>query len=291
MTDGSSAAAQAVRAAEVARIVIEPLDSMRGLERAEALFSRIWSEPGGQPTVGAHVLKALQLSGNYVAGAFATGGDLVGVSAGWASVEGEPALHSHITGVVPGHAGAGVGYALKLHQRAWCMQRGIERITWTFDPLVRRNAFFNLAKLAARAARYLENVYGSMTDAINLGDESDRLWVCWELASGRVAAATEGAPRLVAAEGLPVAVEIGEDGGPSMEAGSALNLGGGYVVRLPPDIETLRATAPEQAHFWRIAIRQALGGVLRQGSGIDVGMTAARDLVLRPGSPSNDGSS
>ena len=76
-----------------------------------------------------------------------------------------------------------VGYALKLHQRAWALQRGIATITWTFDPLVRRNAYFNLAKLGVRATRYLPNFYGAMQDPINAGDDTDRLLVDWDLAS------------------------------------------------------------------------------------------------------------
>ncbi len=52
---------------------------------------------------------------------------------------------------------------------------------WTFDPLVRRNAWFNIAVLGAEVAEYLPSFYGSMTDAINAGDESDRLLVAWDV--------------------------------------------------------------------------------------------------------------
>ena len=58
--------------------------------------------------------------------------------------------------------GSSVGFALKQHQRAWALQRGLSRITWTFDPLVRRNAYFNLVKLGATAVAFHRDFYGSM---------------------------------------------------------------------------------------------------------------------------------
>src|SRR3712207_7442617 len=62
----------------------------------------------------------------------------------------------------------------KLHQRAWAIARGVHEVAWTFDPLVARNAWFNLTKLGARATEYLPNFYGPMDDGINGADESDR---------------------------------------------------------------------------------------------------------------------
>ena len=70
---------------------------------------------------------------------------------------------------VTAQRGANVGFALKQHQRAWALHHGLRKVTWTFDPLVRRNAFFNIQKLARRRADYLENFYGTMNDDINGG--------------------------------------------------------------------------------------------------------------------------
>ena len=76
-----------------------------------------------------------------------------------------------------------MGFALKLHQRAWALSRDVTTITWTFDPLVCRNAYFNVAKLAATPAEYLPDFYGEMDDVINGSDDSDRLLVHWPLAA------------------------------------------------------------------------------------------------------------
>ena len=118
----------------------------------------------------------------------------------------------------PRAAGRSVGFALKLHQRAWALLRGVSEIAWTFDPLVSRNAYFNLVKLAARAGEYLPNFYGAMHDAIN-GERRHRP------AARALAAARPGgrgrlrrgtAPAAVADElaaGAVVALGIGADGG------------------------------------------------------------------------------
>ncbi len=74
---------------------------------------------------------------------------------------------------------SGAGRAMKLHQRDWAAERDIPWITWTFDPLVRRNAWFNIEVLGAQVSEYLVNFYGPMTDSINAHDESDRLVVAW----------------------------------------------------------------------------------------------------------------
>ena len=127
------------------------------------------------PLVTVELLTAISHSGGYVAAAF-DHDRMVGASVGFlADHHGEPALHSHVTGVSASMRHAGIGRAIKLHQRAWAAERGLAWITWTFDPLVRRNAWFNIALLGADVDAYLPSFYGEMTDAINAGDDSDRL--------------------------------------------------------------------------------------------------------------------
>ncbi|WP_240973373.1 hypothetical protein [Nonomuraea composti] len=157
------------QAAARAGVVIRELRKLGEFKQVYRLFDEIWHpEPANAP-VTVELMAGFAHTGNYVAGAFA-GDAMVGASVGFLAAE--RSLHSHVTGAV---IGKGVGYALKLHQRAWCQERGLERITWTFDPLVRRNASFNLVKLGARPEAYLTEFYGAMADAINEGDASDRL--------------------------------------------------------------------------------------------------------------------
>jgi predicted GNAT superfamily acetyltransferase len=104
----------------------------------------------------------------------------------------------------------GVGTRIKQHQRTWCLDRGIPVITWTFDPLVRRNAVFNIARLGAVATAYLPDFYGAMEDVYNAGFPSDRLLVRWQLTDP---------PRPPLVEGVPV-LDVDETGAPKRLADS-----------------------------------------------------------------------
>lgn len=177
-------------AAEASAVEIRPIEDIGVLQQVQRLYERVWrTGPTGTP-VTADMLRAMAKAGSYVCGAF-DGDELVGACFGFFGPPARRALHSHIAGVDRSVVGRSVGFALKLHQRAWAMQRGAEDITWTFDPLIRRNAHFNLAKLAASAVEYLPSFYGSMDDAINRADDTDRLLVRWRLSSYDVVAACE----------------------------------------------------------------------------------------------------
>jgi predicted GNAT superfamily acetyltransferase len=234
----------AVKAAAAAGVVVKELHTIDRLKDAQRLFQQVWRPAEGNPApVTAELLRALAHAGSYVAGAFA-GTRMVGASAGFFTAPPDPALHSHITGVVPDGQHRGVGFALKAHQRAWAMARGLERVVWTFDPLVARNAWFNLAKLGAVATAYLEDFYGPMTDAINAGMASDRLLVTWPLHDPAVAAACAGRPHRPA--------PAPEQADPAL-----------VTVAVPPDVEALD---PERRRAWRAAVRQDLGGAMAGGA-------------------------
>ena len=146
-------------------------------------------------------------------------GELLGACIGFFGPPAHAELHSHIAGVGPAGLGRAVGFALKLHQRAWCLRRDVRAIAWTYDPLIRRNGYFNLAKLGARPVEYLRNFYGTMDDAINGGTETDRLLVHWDLRSDLVADAACGRPRQASyaaerARGAVTALSAGPDGLP-----------------------------------------------------------------------------
>ena len=97
-------------------------------------------------------------------------------------IEGRLCLYSQLTGVVPGYQSQGLGYRIKIHQRDFARAEGIGLIAWAFDPLQAGNAHFNLARLGASAGRYVENMYGERTDALNAGVPTDRLIAEWDTA-------------------------------------------------------------------------------------------------------------
>jgi predicted GNAT superfamily acetyltransferase len=270
----ATADADALAAASAAGVEVRELHDPAELRLVQRLFEEIWRPaPGNPPPVTAELLRALSHAGHYVAGAWA-GERLAGACMGFLSVPGGThgggrALHSHIAGVAPGTQRRGVGFALKLHQRAWALDHGLPLAVWTFDPLVARNAWFNLTKLGADASEYLPDFYGPMTDAINAGDASDRLLVAWRLDERKVAAACAGSPAEPDPEALRAAgaqVALDQDAGGLPVAGTAD--APVLLVRVPDDVEGLRASDPPAASRWRHAVREVLGGLLAEGAAV-----------------------
>ncbi len=254
------------------------LDDMREIER---LFAEIWGR-SGQPPIVSGLLMALAHSGSYIAGA-RVDDRMVGGLVGW--LGGLPPdhlhLHSHILGVAPGSQARGLGFELKQHQRVWCMERGVKSIEWTFDPLVRRNAYFNLNKLGAEAREYLVNFYGPMTDGINAGEESDRILISWRLESPQAEEAAAGRPRDPSDQDLHDAdmlIEAAAGAEPVVHPSSA------YVVvcQLPDDIVALRRADPKLARAWRMAVRKAICDAFAAGYRI-TGVTRTGWYVLNRG--------
>jgi predicted GNAT superfamily acetyltransferase len=165
-------------------------------------------------------------------------------------------------------------------------------VAWTYDPLIRRNAYFNLVKLGARPVEYLRNFYGVMTDAINNGTETDRMLAHWDLRSDLVADACAGRTRPASyaaelARGAQVALSAGADGWPAAGVspgpgpgggGSGSGSGGGLgegrgaggsrtvLVGVPGDVEALRVTDPACAAAWRTALRDVLAPMVASGA-------------------------
>ena len=230
-------------------VQIHELDTAAETLRAAELLQEIWRSP--EPPVPANLLRAVQHAGGYVFGAYDETGQLVGASMGLLATVG---LHSHITGIAPRGQRRGLGLALKQHQRLWALDHGLPTITWTCDPLVRRNLAFNLHALGASVGGYLPDHYGAMTDGVNKGDASDRLEIAWHLHSETAVKAAEG--RLPFLEGA-----------------------GRTMVPLPEDIEALRQADAAAAQQWRLRVRDQLQPALADGARV-AGMTADGALVL-----------
>ena len=270
LADADEAAARAAKAAGVA---VRELESLAELEAMTALFDEIWEPDASNPSLRVDLLRALTKAGNYASGAYdAASGELLGACIGFFGPPSHAELHSHIAGVRAPGLGRAVGFALKVHQRAWCLRRDTRVIAWTYDPLIRRNAYFNLVKLGARPVEYLRNFYGVMDDVINGGTETDRMLVHWDLRSDVVAEACAGKPRPASfaaerARGTVVALAAGEDGQPA----DRLPVAGGsgarrFLVGVPADIEAMRLSDPARAAAWRGALRDVLSPLVAGGA-------------------------
>jgi predicted GNAT superfamily acetyltransferase len=261
----NEARAAAVAAAERSRVRIEPAHDLKTLEQVCRVVDEIWHPEPTNPPVTAAWLRALTHAGNYCTVAY-DGADIIGVCLGFLAATPPNSMHSHIAGVVAAGAGRHIGFALKLDQRAWALEHGLTTITWTYDPLVRRNAFFNASKLGALPVEYVVDFYGAMDDSINLGQGSDRLVATWPLLAARTVAACAGRPdepdvdALVAA-GASIVLDD-EDSHPLRLDRPQSDVA---LVRVPADIEALRLESPELAADWRRAVREELGGLMNSG--------------------------
>jgi predicted GNAT superfamily acetyltransferase len=255
------AAGQAAAAADGAgvevRLVTEPAD-LRAVCR---LFDTIWRSDPADAAVTPSLLRALSKAGGYVAGAY-DGGGLVGACVGFFAAPTRHELHSHVAGVSAVARGRSVGRAMKLHQRAWALSQGVATITWTFDPLVSRNAYFNLVKLGGTPVQYLPDFYGRMGDAINADDATDRLLLRWDLTAEPAARPLDAAA--LRESGAATALGRHPDGRPRPGPAD----GRIVLVAVPPDIESLRRADPPCARQWRTAVRDVLGPLLERGAAV-----------------------
>lgn len=207
-------------------IRISQVSSIEEMEAVSAFLCKVWA--GGPEVVPFDLGLAVLHVGAYCSAAYKDNA-MVAASFGFRGVfNGNNILHSHVTGSFQ----PGAGYDLKQHQFDWAKSQGLAGITWSFDPLVRRNCVFNFDKLGVTAIEYLPNFYGTMTDEINAGDDSDRLFVYWDLASE------------------PNKSEISPDA---------------IAVELPEDIEALRRTDLDTAKQWRTKTRQILKPLMSEG--------------------------
>ena len=222
---------------------------------AREIFDEVWPTNEGTQ-ITANLLQAMVHNGTYLSGVFVEG-EIVGAAFAFPSVDekGNIHLHSHMAAVKENYRDRSIGSTLKWHQRAWALEHGYEGITWTFDPLVRRNARLNLVKFGVEIFEYFPNFYGDLPDALNAGDPTDRVIARWDLLSKTT---TDGA-RFRNLEKLPGAIPVAlsiEDGRPIQHA---VNSNASQILCfLPSDIIEIRSQDSELALAWRLALRAEL---------------------------------
>jgi predicted GNAT superfamily acetyltransferase len=169
---------------------IHLLESPEDLGAAEELQRIVW--PGSETdVVPAHLLITLIHNGGIVLGAFSEKNEMIGLLFGFPGLEmlpdgPHPKHCSHQMGVHPDWRDSGLGYALKRAQWQMVRHQGLDHITWTYDPLLSRNAYLNIAKLGAVCNTYRRSEYGDMRDGLNAGLPSDRFQVDWWINTRRV---------------------------------------------------------------------------------------------------------
>jgi predicted GNAT superfamily acetyltransferase len=248
---------------------VEPLTTNDHCVAATSLLARVWGTSIQSAPISSDLVRSMVHSGACALGAVEDG-RVVGVAIGVFGPPRTASLYSLIAAVDRSHAARGIGRALKQHQRQWAVERGATSMFWTFDPLVRRNAHFNLNCLGAEVVEFSESFYPPMHDTVNRDDLSDRLTARWDLVGAAKRAGGPAVGRVILAPDA--------DGGPrcvSSTTDEPVLLAG-----LPEDIETLRQRSPAVAADWRLALRDVLRRAFAAGYRVS-GLDDAGHYVLR----------
>ncbi|MDH6434738.1 putative GNAT superfamily acetyltransferase [Streptomyces sp. SAI-144] len=233
-------------------VSIRTVHDVAGLGAVSAYFGEVWRTPRTAPPYPAEVLHSLVHAGGAVHAAY-DGERLAGACVAVFGPPGSGEVYSLVAAAEPG-----LGPLVKQAQRDWALGLGARTMRWTFDPLVARNARFNLAKLGAVGTEYVVDFYGPMRDGVNDGDESDRLTVTWDLVSpGALVGPYDPGER-----GAAPATHRAPDGATLARR----DLADLHVwCRVPDDVVKLRAADPALALRWRRAVREVFTEAFGQG--------------------------
>jgi len=231
-------------------IHVNDMKTLSMQNNARDIFDKTWAMTSGTE-ITPNLLQAMVHSGSYLSGAFIDG-KCVGAAFAFPATNGGLHLHSHMTAVLDEYRDQGVGYALKLDQWHWAKKNNFSEISWTFDPLVSRNAKLNLIKLGVNISSYHPNFYGDMPDALNAGDESDRLMVSWKVVGEN-----------------PVQRELVLTPKPN-----------DILIQIPADIVAIRSSDREENLHWRRKVREQFQQAFKQGGQV-VGFSANSEYVVR----------
>ena len=243
--------------------VLEAPEEMTAVENLQRL---VWTAPDIE-IVPKDLLLAVVHNGGLAIGAFVEA-DLVGAVFGFPgfySTPDGPRLkhHSHILAVHPDWRTKGIGFALKRAQWQMVRKQGIDRITWTFDPLISRNAHLNIVQLGAVCSTYLRFAYGDMRDGLNAGLPSDRLQVDWWLNTERVKRrlSRRSRPALTlahyrAAEATLLEARLDGESVARPPEDTPAPAGTLLLVEIPYDFPALKAVDLALARDWRFFTRE-----------------------------------
>lgn len=231
-------------------ISIRPLTSLPDQDLGRMIFDKTWAMDAGTE-ITPNLLQAMIHSGAYLSGAFVDG-ECVGAAFAFPATTGGLHLHSHMTAVLDSFRDKGIGYALKVDQYKWAKQNNYKEITWTFDPLVARNAKLNVLKLGVDISAYYPNFYGDMPDELNAGDESDRV-----MASLKV---------------------VGDV--PTPRAAISTPDKSAVLIAIPDDIVAIRGKDLAENLRWRRSVRDEFVSALARGGKV-IGFSANNEYVVQ----------
>jgi predicted GNAT superfamily acetyltransferase len=254
----SSKSAGAIAEVNGGSIRIRPLASHEDYDACVALQREVWGSEYDE-AVPASLLQVVPYVGGLVLGAFSAERELLGFVFGLTGPKDGEIVHwSHALGVRESARNLGVGRLLKDYQRAELARRGIGSMYWTFDPLIAKNAHFNLNRLGARVVEYVPDMYGTTKSPLHHGLATDRfIVVCStnpEEGRPRRQRAVAGSNTLILTETTP---------SPDVLFPGVAQLPSAIWIEVPTDFDHVRAASPSKAAVWHGAIRRHFQWALR----------------------------
>lgn len=240
-------------------IEVRIVERMDELEQVTDLEIAIWGMDARFAVPG-NIMSAMLHNGGLINAAF-DGDTMVGMAVAFPGFtpQGQHYLWSHMAGVLPAYQRQDIGFQLKCHQRAWALEAGYSEIRWTFDPLQRGNAHFNIGRLGAISRIYHVDLYGAMEDGINAGMPSDRLEAIWMLDDARVQPRMD-TPMPLSSGLLPL---LNADGhAPVLHLSNSASA---LTIAIPASLTALRQRDPALVLDWRLAVRAAFLSAFKSG--------------------------
>lgn len=269
-------------------LVLRTLDE-KDYDACLEIQHRTWGEDFKE-VVPPSMMMINQKLGGVLAGAFAPDGALVAFVFGQTGVRHGRFFHwSHMLAVDDHLRGAGVGRYLKLFQRRFLLDLGVDEVEWTYDPLESRNAHLNLNRLGGEPVEYLRDVYGDgSTSTLHSGIGTDRFVVLWKLSDPRIVSILDQ-PRGRAPESRPShapIVNVDDHGNPQASLFELPDLPE-LRVEIPSQIQQAKEESMDTAKRWRSSTRFAFETGFERGYrvlGLDHDKTTQRSfyLLLKP---------
>lgn len=245
-------------------ITYREIRESKHLEAIVDLQSDVWLSSDRESTPHNTLLAIIHHSGSII-GAF-DGERVIGFTLAFISRFGDTfGMWSHMAAVHPDYQRQGIGFQLKQEQRIWCLREGYRLMKWTYDPLQRGNANFNLRQLGGYATTYHVNFYGAMKDGLNKGMPSDRLELTWDMQSERVEASVHQPLPTITQDYPQEAFLLSQaDDQTPLIAGQTPSLHY-HFAEIPYDIKALRLQNMDLVLAWRFALRDVMLNVLANG--------------------------
>lgn len=248
---------------------IHLITRLEDFKAVEEISKQVWQLPNYREVIPAHLMITFQQNGGLLLGAYLDG-ELVGFSLSFIGLtdDGRVKLCSEQLGVLPHIQGKNIGYQLKLAQREEMMSRGINHITWTYDPLETLNGNLNLHKLGAMCNTYYLNVYGD-ADGINAGIATDRFQVDWWLDNPHTIQRLKGENlndlAVLLAEEDILLNGMTDDELPRPETTATPIQNSRLLVQVPTQFQMIKQSNLALAKLWRQHTRDIFTAVFQQG--------------------------